>query len=301
MIDSEPAWQGQNEKLDVLNNHVGLGQEILPGCPEPVRGSVEELAEHSTSKKEKDEKGEEKKKRDIDSEPFEERGFVFADEDQVKKDEQDREGEPDFLRKGRAEEGEGGPDPVEGFSGAMTQTALHEKKETQEIEEAGQAFVSLDNVGDRVDLDRMGDENKRRQKGEDVRPFVFRVKGLRAIGGPFRPVEMKQMPGDEEDEDAREKMEEDIEEVVAPHIESVEMVVDGKGEGREGPESSGLSDDALVNGLDIPQVTDRWILDDVWEVVEVERVVDGVEIKSERGQGNERNRKNRESLVAFHP
>jgi hypothetical protein len=61
-----------------------------------------------------------------------------------------------------------------------------------------------------------------------------------------------------------------------------------------------LSDDALVNGLDIPQVTDRWILDDIREVVKVERVVDGVEIKTERGQGNKDNRKKRESLMAFH-
>src|SRR5512139_2186902 len=97
MIDTEPPRERQNEKLDVLNNHVGLGQEILPGCPEPVRGSIEELAEHSTSKKEKDEKGEEKKKRDIDSEPFEERILVFADKDQVEEDEQNRECESDFL------------------------------------------------------------------------------------------------------------------------------------------------------------------------------------------------------------
>jgi hypothetical protein len=182
----------------------------------------------------------------------------------------------------------------------MTQTALNEKKETQKIKEAGQAFIPLDNVGDRVDLDRMGDENKRRQKGEDVRPFVFRVKGLGPIGSPSGHIEMEKTPGDKEDKDAREKMKEDIEEVVPPHIQSMEMVVDCKGEGGEGPEFSGLSDDALVNGLDIPQVTDRWILDDIWEVVKVERVVDGVEIKTERDQGYDGNRKKRESLMAFH-
>ena len=165
----------------------------------------------------------------------------------------------------------------------MTQTALNEKKETQKIKEAGQAFIPLDNVGDRVDLDRMGDENKRRQKGEEVASSVPPVSRLRAIRSLVGYVEMKKMPGYKEDKDSREKMKKDIEEMVTSDIESMEMVVDGKREGGEGPEFSGLSDDALVNGLDIPQVTDRWILDDVWEVIKVERVVDGVEIKTERG------------------
>jgi len=121
----------------------------------------------------------------------------------------------------------------------------------------------------------MGYKNECREEGQEIDFQLIRV----CFSFKF---EEQKHPGYEKGQDAAENVDDQVYQVITPCVEPVKMVIDGKREHGKNPGKADVSGGPLQELRKILQASNVGIIQYIWAVIEMERVVQRIQIKGDR-------------------